>query len=114
MPHNGALLITLRVLETDVKRVLIDPSSSTNIIQLQVVKEIQMTSQIIQKARSLFEFDNSSVVIRGKVILHIFTEGIVKDTTFQVVMADITYNIILGILYIHYMDTIPSMLHHVI
>lgn len=49
-PHHDALVITLRVLVTDVKCVLIDPGSSVNIIHLWVIKEIQMMYMIIPKA----------------------------------------------------------------
>lgn len=51
--HNDALVITLYVYNTIVKRVLIDPDSSVNFILLRVVKEIQVADRIIPKG-SLF------------------------------------------------------------
>ncbi|XP_070003307.1 uncharacterized protein [Nicotiana sylvestris] len=39
-PHNDALVISLLVHDTNVKRVLIDPGSSVNIILLRVVNEM--------------------------------------------------------------------------
>ncbi|XP_075098862.1 uncharacterized protein LOC107823848 [Nicotiana tabacum] len=69
---------------------------------------------VIPKIRSLFEFDNSSVVTKGEVVPTTFAEGVIKDTKFQVIDADMTYNIILGRPWIHDMDVVPSTLHQVI
>ncbi|XP_009785901.1 uncharacterized protein [Nicotiana sylvestris] len=96
IPHNDTLVISLRVHDTNVKRVLIDPGSSVNIILLRVVNEIQENDRIIAKSRSLSGFDNTSVVTKGEIILATFAEGVKKDTKFHVVDADMAYNIILG------------------
>uniref|UniRef100_A0A1S4AFH9 Uncharacterized protein n=1 Tax=Nicotiana tabacum TaxID=4097 RepID=A0A1S4AFH9_TOBAC len=111
IPHNDALVISLHINDSNVKRVLIDPSSSVNIILLRVVNEMQATDHDITNARSLSGFDNSSVVTKGEIMLATFTEGVVKDTKFPVVDADMSYNIILGRPWIHDMDAVPSTLH---
>ncbi|XP_070020077.1 uncharacterized protein [Nicotiana sylvestris] len=95
-PHNDALLISLLVHDTNVKRVLIDPSSSVNIILLRVVNEMQAEDKLIPKAYTLSGFDNSSVVTKREIILTTYAEGVVKDTKFQVVEMDVAYNMILG------------------
>nr|XP_009625477.1 uncharacterized protein LOC104116345 [Nicotiana tomentosiformis] len=114
IPHNNALVISLLVYDTNVKRVLIDPSSSVNIILLTVVNEMQDNDKVIPMARSLSGFDNSSVITKGEVVLTTFAEGVVKDTKFQVIDADMAYNIILRRPRIHDMDVIPSTLHQLI
>ncbi|XP_070036262.1 uncharacterized protein [Nicotiana tomentosiformis] len=76
--HNDALVISLLVHDTNVKRVLIDP------------------------------------VTKGEVVLTIFAEGVIKNTKFQVIDADMAYNIILGRPWIHDKDVVPSTLHQVI
>ncbi|XP_070021993.1 uncharacterized protein [Nicotiana sylvestris] len=113
-PHNNALVISLLVHDTNVKRVLIDPGSSVNINLLRVVNEMQANDKLISKARTLFGFDNSSVVTKGEIILTTFAEGVVKDTKFQVVEMDMAYNMILGRPWIHEMDVVTSTLHQVI
>ncbi|XP_070047289.1 uncharacterized protein [Nicotiana tomentosiformis] len=65
IPHNDALVIYLLIHDTNVKRVLIDPGSSMNIILLRVVNEMQMGNKIVPKARSLSGFDNSTVITKG-------------------------------------------------
>ncbi|XP_070010500.1 uncharacterized protein [Nicotiana sylvestris] len=113
-PHNDALVISLLLHDTNVKRVLIDPGSFVNTIRLRVVNEIQAKDKLIPKAHTLSGFDNSSAVTKGEIIITTFAEGVVKDTKFQVVEMDMAYNMILGRPWIHEMDVVPSILHQVI
>ncbi|XP_070019920.1 uncharacterized protein [Nicotiana sylvestris] len=112
--HNDALVISLIIYDTNVKRVLIDPGSSVNIILLRVLREIQAKDKMIPKAHTLSGFDNSSVLMKGEVTLTTFAEGVVKDIKFQVVDMEMAYNMILGRPWIHEMDVVPSTLHQVI
>ncbi|XP_070006338.1 uncharacterized protein [Nicotiana sylvestris] len=91
-PHNNALVISLLVHDTNVKRVLIDPGSSINIILLRVLREMQAEDKMIPKAHTLSRFDNSSVVVD----------------------MEMAYNMIMGRPWIHDMDALPSTLHQVI
>ncbi|XP_070028570.1 uncharacterized protein [Nicotiana sylvestris] len=113
-PHNDALVISLFVHDTNVKRVLIDLDSSVNIILLRVLHEMQAEDKLVPKAHTLSGFDNSTVVTKGDITLTTFAEGVVKDTKFQVVEMEMTYNMILGRPWIHEMDVVPSTLHQVI
>ncbi|XP_070042366.1 uncharacterized protein [Nicotiana tomentosiformis] len=88
--------------------------SSMNIILLRVVNEMQMGDKIVPKERSLSGFDNSTVITKGEIVLTTFVEGVIKDTKFQVIDTDMTYNVILRRPWIHDMDVVPSMLHQVI
>lgn len=74
---------------------------------------MQLIDRIIQKSRSWSGFDNSSLITQGEIILISFVEGVVTDTPFEVVAADISYNIILGRSWIYDMGAIPSTLHQV-
>uniref|UniRef100_A0A1S4BRU1 Uncharacterized protein n=1 Tax=Nicotiana tabacum TaxID=4097 RepID=A0A1S4BRU1_TOBAC len=65
-PHNEALVISLHVYDTNVKRVLIDPGSSVNIILLRVLREMQAEDKIIPKVHTLSGYDNSSMVTKGE------------------------------------------------
>ncbi|XP_070008567.1 uncharacterized protein [Nicotiana sylvestris] len=113
-PHNDALVISLLVYDTNVKRVLIDPCSSVNIILLRVLNEMQADDKLIPKAHTLSGFDNSSIVTKGEIILTTFAEGVVKDTKFQVVEMDMAYNMILGRPWIHEIGVVTSTLYQVI
>ncbi|XP_070056160.1 uncharacterized protein [Nicotiana tomentosiformis] len=74
IPHNDALVISLLIHDTNVKRVLIDPGSSVNIILLRVVNEMQIDDQMIPKAHSLSGFNNSTVITKGEIMLTTFAE----------------------------------------
>nr|XP_009614609.1 uncharacterized protein LOC104107492 [Nicotiana tomentosiformis] len=114
IPHNDALVISLLIPDTNVKRVLIDPGNSVNIILLRVVNEILMGDHVVPKSHSLFGFDNSTIVTKGEIELSIYAEGVIKETNFQVIDTDMAYNVILGRSWIHAMDVVPSTLHQVI
>ncbi|XP_070007814.1 uncharacterized protein [Nicotiana sylvestris] len=64
-PYNDALVISLLVHDINVKRVLIDPGSSVNIILLRVLNEMQAENKLVPKAHTLSGFDNSGVVTKG-------------------------------------------------
>ncbi|XP_009778217.1 uncharacterized protein [Nicotiana sylvestris] len=96
IPHNDALVTSLLVHDTNVKRVLIDPGSSMNIILLRAMNEIQANDKVIPKAWSLSGLYNSSAITKGKLVLATFAKGVIKDTKFHVIDADMAYYIILG------------------
>lgn len=64
---------------------------------------MQVEDKLIAKAHNLSRFDNSSTVTKVEVVLATFTEGVVKDTKFQVVDMEMAYNMILGRPWIHEM-----------
>nr|XP_016492437.1 PREDICTED: uncharacterized protein LOC107811956 [Nicotiana tabacum] len=70
-PHNDALVISLVVHDTNVKRVLIDLGSSVNIILLRVLNEMQGEDKLVPKAHTLSGFDNSSVVTKREVLANL-------------------------------------------
>ncbi|XP_070020143.1 uncharacterized protein [Nicotiana sylvestris] len=111
IPYSDALIISLRVHDTNVKRLLIDLGSSVNIILPRVVNEVQANDKVIPKARTLSRFYNSSVVTKEDIVLTTFAEGVIKDTKFHVIDAYMAYNMILGKPWIHDMDVVPSTLH---
>ncbi|XP_070005182.1 uncharacterized protein [Nicotiana sylvestris] len=113
-PHNDALVISLIIHDTNMKRVLIDPGSSVNIILLRVLREMQAEDKMIQKAHTLSGSDNSSILTKGEVTLTTSAEGVIKDTKFQVVDMEMAYNMILGRPWIYEMDVVPSTLYQVI
>ncbi|XP_075091998.1 uncharacterized protein LOC142172121 [Nicotiana tabacum] len=75
---------------------------------------MQANDKVILKARSLSRFDNSSILTKGEVILATFAERVITDMKFQVIDADMAYNIILERPLIHDMDVVSSTLHQVL
>ncbi|XP_070049524.1 uncharacterized protein [Nicotiana tomentosiformis] len=101
LPHNDALVISLNMLDYKIKRVLVDPSSSANIIQRRVLEQAKLTGSIIPVTKLLAGFNLASVTTRGEILLLTNAEGVIKITLFKLVDGDIGYNIIMGRPWLH-------------
>ncbi|XP_019241008.1 PREDICTED: uncharacterized protein LOC109220996 [Nicotiana attenuata] len=82
-PHNDALVISLNVLDFKIKRVLVDPGSSANIIQWRVLEQAKLTGSIIPATKLLAGFNLASVTTRGEILLPTNAEGVMKTTLFR-------------------------------
>ncbi|XP_070054480.1 uncharacterized protein [Nicotiana tomentosiformis] len=111
LPHNDALVISLNALDFKIKRVLVDPGSSANIIQWRVLEQDKLTGSIILVTKLLTGFNLASVTTRGEILLLTNAEGVMKITLFEVVDCDMGYNIILGRPWLHEMKFVPSTYH---
>ncbi|XP_019254989.1 PREDICTED: uncharacterized protein LOC109233558 [Nicotiana attenuata] len=114
LPHNDALVISLNVLDFKIKRVLVDPGSSSNVIQWRGLEQSKLTESIILVTKFLTGFNLTSVTTRGEISLPTNTEGVTKTTLFGVVDGDMGYNVILGRPWIHEMKAIPSIYHQLL
>ncbi|XP_070004807.1 uncharacterized protein [Nicotiana sylvestris] len=114
LPHNDALEISLNMLDFKIIRVLVDPGSSSNIIQWRVLEETKLTEIIIPPTKLLVGFNLASLTTRGEILLLMNAEGVMKMTLFGVVDGDMGYNIILGRPYLHEMKVVPSTYHQLL
>nr|XP_009597619.1 uncharacterized protein LOC104093561 [Nicotiana tomentosiformis]XP_016496920.1 PREDICTED: uncharacterized protein LOC107815801 [Nicotiana tabacum] len=114
LPHNDAHVISLNVLDLKNKGILVDPGSSTNIIQWRVLEQAKLTGSIILATKLLTGFNLASVTTRGEILLPTNAKGVTKSTLFEVVDGDIGYNIILGRPWLHDMKAIPSTYHQLL
>ncbi|XP_019231564.1 PREDICTED: uncharacterized protein LOC109212378 [Nicotiana attenuata] len=85
LPHNDTMVISLNVLDFKIKRVLVDPGSSANIIQWRVLEHAKLTRSIIPATKLLAGFNLASVITRGENLLPTNVEGVPKTTLFEVV-----------------------------
>ncbi|XP_070022627.1 uncharacterized protein [Nicotiana sylvestris] len=109
--HNDALLISILLNKVQVKRVLVDPGSSVNIIRSRVVKHLGLVDQIIMASRVLNGFNISNETTKGEIIRPVNVAGTIQDTKFHVIEGDMRYNALLGRPWIHSMRAVPSTLH---
>ncbi|XP_016490082.1 uncharacterized protein LOC107809901 [Nicotiana tabacum] len=114
LPHNDALVISLNILDFNIKRVLVDLGSLDNIIQWRVLEKAKLTGSIILATKLLTEFNLASVTTRGEILLPTNTEGVMKTTLFKVEDGDMGYNIILGRPWLHEMKAVPSTQHQLL
>ncbi|XP_019236251.1 PREDICTED: uncharacterized protein LOC109216545 [Nicotiana attenuata] len=108
LPYNDALVISLNVFDFKIKNVLVDPGSSANIIKWRALEQAKLTESIIPATKLLAEFNLESVRTRGKIMLPMNAEGVMKTTHFEVVDGDMVYNIIQGISWLHEMKVVLS------
>ncbi|XP_070032418.1 uncharacterized protein [Nicotiana tomentosiformis] len=114
LPHNDTLVISLNVLDFKIKRVLVYPGSSGNIIQWRVLEQAKLTGSIISATKLLAGFNLASVTTRGEILFPTNAEGVMKMTLFEVVDGDMGYNIILGRPWLHEMRVVPSTYHQLL
>nr|XP_016442633.1 PREDICTED: uncharacterized protein LOC107768042 [Nicotiana tabacum] len=95
-PHNNALVISFLLSNTSVKRVLVDPGSTTNIIRSEVVEQLGLLNQVVPIPRILHGFNMIGEVTKGEITLPINTSGAIQNTEFQVIDGDMRYNALLG------------------
>ncbi|XP_070019739.1 uncharacterized protein [Nicotiana sylvestris] len=112
-PHNDALVISILLNKVQVKRVLVDPSSSANIIRSSVVEQLGLFDQIIPASQVLNGFNMASETTKGESIIPFNVTGTIQDTKFHVIEGDMRYNALLGRSWIHSMRAIPSTLYQI-
>ncbi|XP_070053780.1 uncharacterized protein [Nicotiana tomentosiformis] len=107
-PHNDALVISVLMNKIQVKRVLIDPGSSANIIRSRVVEQLGLQDQIVLIARVLNGFNMASETTKGEITLPANVARTIQETKFHVIDGDMRYNALLGRPWIHNMRAVPS------
>ncbi|XP_070049721.1 uncharacterized protein [Nicotiana tomentosiformis] len=113
-PHNYALVIFILVNKIQVKRVLIDPGSSANIIRSRVVEHLGLQDQIVSVARVLNGFNMASEMTKGEIILPVNIVGTIQETKFHVIEGDMRYNALFRRPWIHNMRAVPSTLRQML
>ncbi|XP_070055403.1 uncharacterized protein [Nicotiana tomentosiformis] len=113
-PHNDALVISVLINKSRVKRVLIDPGSSSNIIRSRVVEQLGLHDQIVPAVRVLNGFNMACETTKGEISLPVNTAETIQEIKLCVIEGDIRYNALFGRPWIHNMRAVPSTLHQVL
>ena len=114
-PHHDALVLTLCINDFDVHRVLVDPGSATDLLQLPAFKQMNISFDRLSSAgRILFGFNGTTTVMMGDVALPIKAGLVVQQVLFYVVEDLGLYNAIVGRAWLHAMKVVPSTYHQMI
>ncbi|XP_019238710.1 PREDICTED: uncharacterized protein LOC109218777 [Nicotiana attenuata] len=113
-PHYDALVISLRISDTDVKWIMVDDGSGACIIHPRVLAQMRLEDEIVPRCIMLTGFNNVVERTSGEITLPILTGGITLETTFHIMNHDTAYNAIIGRPWIHAMRAIMSSLYQVI
>lgn len=111
--HNTPLHIEVIVYKHRVKKVLIDGGVGLNICTLKLIHTLGFSEESIDphKKITIKAYDDEERSFKGTVLLPIQVGPIQRDTMYQVLDIDLTYNILLGRPWIHEMQAVPSMYH---
>jgi hypothetical protein len=112
LPHNDPLVVTLRIGNYDVQRVLIDQGSFAEVMYQDLYVKLGLGEAELSSFTSpIFGFSGEPTVPLGKTILPVLAGLINLQTEFIVVKASSPYNAIMGRDWLHRMKAIPSTLH---
>jgi hypothetical protein len=112
LPHNDPLVVTLRIGNYDVERILIDQGSFAEVMYQDLYTKLGMGEAELSSFTSpIFGFSGEPVVPLGKAILPVLAGPVNLQTEFIIVNASSPYNAIMGRDWLHRMRAIPSTLH---
>ena len=98
----------LQIKEFDVKRILIDPGSSAEIMYEPLFKGLGLGTKDLKRAEGpLCGFSGETVMPSGKVTINVKAGTVSSLTEFFVLNAYSPYNAILGRLWLHYIGAMP-------
>ena len=96
-PHDDALVVALQIGGYDVKRVLVDQGSETEIMYLDLYKGLNLKPEDLEKYDStLVGFDGRTIIPRGMIRLPVQVGDEVVPVNFIVIEAYSPYTTILA------------------
>ena len=111
-PHDDALLITLRIGDYDVKRVMVDGGSAAEIMYPDFYKGLNLKLEdFIPYSSPLMCFDGKLVIPKSMIRLPIQTGPEIVEVNFIVVDTYSPYTAIIGRTWLHTLGAVASSLH---
>ncbi|XP_030939608.1 uncharacterized protein LOC115964438 [Quercus lobata] len=111
-PHDDALVVTARINDFLVKRVMIDQGSGADVMYPDLFKGLSLKKKDLMKYTSpLVGFDGKVVIPEGQISLPMIMGGKEVSVTFTIVSSFSPYTAILERPWIHSMRAVPSTLH---
>ena len=114
-PHRDALILALGVGDFDVKRILVDPGSSADLLQVAVIKQMGFIPSSLENPRRILSgFNGSSTTSLRDITLPVQAGPVILNVLFSVVKDLSPFNVILGRTWLHGMKVIPSTYHQMV
>ncbi|XP_019235160.1 PREDICTED: uncharacterized protein LOC109215537 [Nicotiana attenuata] len=114
LPHYDALVITLHILDTDVKHIMVDDGSGACIVNPRVLAQMKLEDWIVPRCITLTGFKNAIKRTSQEITLAVLDGSVTLETTLHIMDQDMAYNAIIGRPWIHTMKAVPSILYQVI
>ena len=97
------------------RRILVDPGSSADLLQASVIKQMGLElSGIENPGRILSGFNGAATTSLGDVVLPVQAGPVILNIQFSIVEDLSPFNAILGRTWLHYMKAIPSTYHQIV
>nr|CAN80065.1 hypothetical protein VITISV_035227 [Vitis vinifera] len=114
-PHREALILSLGMGDFDVRRILIDPGSSTDLLQTSVIGHMgRDLSGLENLGRILSGFNGVVTTSLRDIVLPVQAGSVTLNVQFLVVQDLSPFNAILGLTWLHYMKVIPSTYYQMV
>ena len=111
-PHDDALVITLRIGDYDVKRVMVDQGSAAEIMYPNLYKGLSLRSKDLMPYSSpLVSFEGKVIIPKGQIRLPLQTGSKTVEVDFIVVDVYSPYTAIVAIPWLHTLGAVSSTLH---
>ena len=111
-PHDDALLITLRIGDYNVKRMMVDGGSAAEIMYPNLYKGLKLKLEdLMAYSSTLMSFDRKLVIPKGMIRLPIQTDPEIVEVNFIVVDTYSPYTAIVGRPWLHTLGVVASSLH---
>ncbi|RVW72519.1 hypothetical protein CK203_053233 [Vitis vinifera] len=114
-PHRDALILFLEIGDFEVRRILVDPGSSADLVQASVVSHMGHSLTSLENPRRILSgFNGASTTSLGDIVLPVQASPVTLNIQFSVVQDLSPFNVILGCTWLHYMKVIPSTYHQMV
>ena len=111
-PHDDALVITLRIGDYDVKRVMVDQGSAAEIMYPDLYKGLSLRSKDLMPYSSpLVSFEGKVIIPKGQIKLPLQTGSKTVEVDFIVVDVYSPYTAIVARPWLHTLGAVSSTLH---
>nr|XP_023910672.1 uncharacterized protein LOC112022340 [Quercus suber] len=111
-PHDDALVITFRIGDYDVKRVMVDDGSGAEVMYPDLYMGLRLKSEDLTPYNSpLMSFDGKLVIQKGMIRLPIQTGPEIVEVNFIMVDTYFPYTAIVGMPWLYTLGAFASSLH---
>ena len=115
VPHYDALVLTLCINGFDVHRVLVDPGSATDLLQLLAFTQMKLSSNMLNSARRILSsLNEATTTTLGDVILLVKARLVTQWVLFTIIEDLGPYNAIVGRPWLHSMKVVLSTYHQMV
>ena len=115
VPHYDALVLTLCISAFDVHRVLVDPGSTTDLLQLPTFKQMKLSIGILNLAGLILSgFNDATTTKLGGITFPVQAGPVTQQVLFSIVEDLGPYNVIVARTWLHSIKVVPSTYHQAV